>query len=88
MRDPADDSARTRRNRLTCSNRCRKALSREMKRQQRSNYTRARSVTPGDTPHDEPPHPGGSYYQAPVGDVRFHRQLAQEGTRALPLTDE
>lgn len=81
---PMDDTKRRR----TCSTRCRKALSREMKQARRSNYTRASSVTPGDDPYAEPPRPGESFYRASAGDERFKRQLARDGTRAQPLTDE
>lgn len=88
MDDSGDSARRRRRDRLTCSNRCRKALSRELKHEKRSNDSRAKGVTQGSTPYDEPPRPGESFYQPSVGDERFHRQLAQEAIRALPLTDE
>jgi hypothetical protein len=84
--DPANTSARARRNRLTCSNRCRKARNRELKQREISNHSRAHNVTPGYAQFDEPPRPGGSLYQASLGDERFHRQLAREGTQAPLLT--
>ena len=86
--EPMNDTTRRRRkDAVTCSSRCRKALSRDTKQARSGNSVRARRATPGDVPYDEPPRPGASFYQASLGDERFHRQRAQEDTRAIPLTD-
>jgi hypothetical protein len=84
-----DDTKRRRKGALTCGNRCRKALSRDAKRRRQSNYTDAGSVTPAGVPYAEPPRPGESdSYGSLLADARFRSQLANEGIRAMPLTDE
>jgi hypothetical protein len=79
----------TRRKRLTCSNRCRKALNRQANRDRSSSSTQARSVTPGSVPYLEPPRSAetGSY-AAWLADERFRAQLADHDVMSQPLTDD
>ena len=79
----------TRRRRVTCSNRCRKALSRETKRHRSSNSNQAGSVTPGDDPYVEPPRPSETRsYGSWRSDETFRRMLAAEAARSQPLTPQ
>ena len=86
---PMDDTKRRRKDALTCGNRCRKALSRDAKRHRSSNYTHGGSVPPPGVPYAEPPRPSETRsYGSSLADARFRSQLANEGIRAQPLTDE
>lgn len=83
-----DDTKRSRRNRLTCSNRCRKALSRDAKRTRSSNSTRASSVTPDDVLYMEPPARRENPFARVDADDRWRSQYAAEAVRSQPLTPE
>lgn len=74
-----------RKSRRTCSDRCRKALSRARLRTRLSNLTRARNVTDDNMPYVEPP--AGNSIAQDRADAVFRRQLAAEGVRAEPLSD-
>jgi len=87
---PMDDTRRRRgRARLTCGNRCRKALSREAKRSRSSKSNQAGIVTAGDVLYSEPPRPSetrshGSWRS----DETFRRMLAAQAVRSQPPTAE
>jgi predicted nucleic acid-binding Zn ribbon protein len=87
--DPMDDTTRRRKHAVTCSNRCRKALSREAKRHRGSNSIQSGSVTTGDAPYVEPPRPGETdSYGAWLAGERFRAQLAHHVATSQPLTDQ
>ncbi len=83
-----DDTKRSRRNRLTCSSRCRKRLSRAARGSQSSNSTRGGSVTPGDVPYAEPPARRENPFARHDADHRWRFQYAAEAVRSQPLTPE
>jgi hypothetical protein len=83
---PMDDTKRRRKDAVTCSNRCRKALSREMKHRRSSSYTDAGSVTAPGVPYVEPPRPGA--LAADRASERFHRQLSRHVEASQPLNAE
>lgn len=87
--NPLDDTKLRRKDAVTCSNRCRKALSRDSKRRGSSSYTQAGSVPTGDVPYLEPPSLGetGSYAAWRSGE-RFRTQLADHAVMSQPLTDD
>jgi hypothetical protein len=87
--EPMDDKTRRRKHAATCSNRCRKALNRQMRCSGGSNSIQGRSVTPGDVPYSEPPRPSetGSY-GAWLSDERFRAQLSHHEEATRPLTQD
>jgi len=87
--EPMDDTTRRRKHAVTCSNKCRKALSRETKRHRSSNYLYGGSVTPGDVPYSEPPCPSETGpFAADRATKRFRAQLSRQTVASHPLTAE
>jgi hypothetical protein len=86
--EPMDDAKRRRKDAVTCSNRCRKALSRELRHSRRSNSTHAGSVTPGNDPYAEPPRPETAPFADSRADERFRAQLSHQTVTSQPLTEE
>ncbi len=82
-----DDTKRRRKDAVTCSNRCRKALSREAKHHRGSNSTYDRRVTPGNDPYVDPPRPGETGpFAADRATRRFRAQLSRNAVASQPLT--
>lgn len=73
---------------VTCSNRCRKALSREAKRHRGNNSTYGGSVTPGTDPYVEPSRPETGPFADSRADERFRAQLSRQTVASQPLTEE
>jgi hypothetical protein len=84
-----DDTKRRRKDAVTCSNRCRKALSRDAKHHEGSNYFSSGSVTSPGAPYFDPPRPSetGSY-GAWLSGERFREQYARHAATSQPLTEE
>jgi hypothetical protein len=80
--------ARRGRARLTCSSRCRKALNRDIRASQSSNYTPGDIVTPPDAAYAEPPARRENLFARYDADDRWRSQYAAEAVRSQPLTPE
>jgi hypothetical protein len=85
--EPMDDTKRRRNDAVTCSNRCRKALSRDAKRHRSSSSTDGGSVTAPGVPYPGPSRPSETGpFATDRATRRFRAQLSRNAVASQPLS--